>query len=287
MVLDCTSAVRQGRYCLPLLDAARLRCTVWCMYGSRVDMLRDLTYRGVAHVMDLAAKRPGGSFMCPVCSHRGRFATAVASTGVRRHARCPRCGALERHRLQTWVVREKLLPLLPPSPRVLHFAPEESIVGLLRPVAGTYTTADYALPGMDLRLDLRATGLPPASYDLVYASHVLEHVDRDLDALAEIRRILAPGGIAVLPVPLVGTQTVEYPAPNPLEAYHVRAPGYDYYDRYDQFFSSVERLSSHDAPAAAQTFVYEDRSNWPTRSMPHRAPSPGERHTDVVPLCRA
>lgn len=237
--------------------------------------------------MDLAAKRAGGSFVCPVCTHRGRFATAVAPTGVRPHARCPRCGALERHRLQTWVVREKLLPMLPSAPRVLHFAPEGSIAGLLRPVAGAYTTADYALPGMDLRLDLRATDLPSESYDLVYASHVLEHVDHDLDALAEIRRILAPGGIAVLPVPLVGARTVEYPAPNPLEAYHVRAPGYDYYDRYDQFFSSVERFSSLDAPVAAQTFVYEDRSNWPNRSMPHRMPSPGERHMDVVPLCRA
>lgn len=165
-------------------------------------------------------------------------------------------------------------------------APEKSIAALLRPVSGSYTTADYALPGMDLRLDLRDTGLPSASFDLVYASHVLEHIDRDLDALAEVRRILSPGGFAILPVPLLGSCTVEYPAPNPREAYHVRAPGYDYYDRYSRFFSEVSTVSSLDAPLEAQTFVYEDRSHWPHRTMPHRLASEGARHLDVVPVCR-
>lgn len=146
-------------------------------------------------------------------------------------------------------------------------------------------TADFSLPGMDVQLDLRSSHLPDASFDVIYASHVLEHIDRDRDALSEIRRMLAPGGLAVLPVPLVGPLTVEYAEPNPLEAFHVRAPGYDYYDRYREFFDRVEVVSSADAPTSAQTFIFEDRSKWPTRSMPDRLPSAGARHADAVPLC--
>lgn len=179
-----------------------------------------------------------------------------------------------------------MLPVLSSSsPRVLHVAPERSIRELLEPLAGSYVTADVSLPGMDLRIDLRSTGLPDACFDVVYASHVLEHIDDDRAALAEIRRILAPGGLAVLPVPLVGATTVEYSRPNPLEAFHVRAPGYDYYERYREFFDRVDIVTSDDAPASAQTHIYENRSRFPTRAMPDRLPSPGRRHLDAVPLC--
>lgn len=251
--------------------------------------LFDISFRAVNVVSDAVLSRlPGQRFSCPVCVRQVRFTPMISSTGLRRYARCPGCGSLERHRLQAFVVKEEILPVFSSrSPRVLHVAPEAAIRAMLEPIASRYVTADYALPGMDLRLDLRSTGLPDASFDIVYASHVLEHIDRDQDALAEIRRILAPGGVAVLPVPLVGPVTVEYAAPNPLEAFHVRAPGYDYYERYREFFDRVDVITSDDAPAAAQTYVYENRSNFPTRTMPNRLPSVGDRHLDAVPLCWA
>jgi len=39
--------------------------------------------------------------------------------------------------------------------------------------------------------------------------------------------VVQMNGIAILPVPLVCEKTLEYPEPNPYEAYHVRAPGMD------------------------------------------------------------
>ncbi|MBM4201856.1 MAG: class I SAM-dependent methyltransferase [Gammaproteobacteria bacterium] len=42
------------------------------------------------------------------------------------------------------------------------------------------------------------------SFDLVFFNHVLEHVPDDLAALAEVRRVLRPGGLLILGVPNEG-----------------------------------------------------------------------------------
>lgn len=243
--------------------------------------------RIVNTMIDTCVQRvPGGSFTCPACNTSGRLSPSVSTTGTRRWARCPRCGAMERHRLQMFVLEAHILPVFAGrQARVLHIAPEHSIATKIAEVAGSYTSADFERTDVDVRLDLRDTDLPDASFDLVYASHVLEHIDRDRDAICEIRRILAPGGLAVLPVPLVSLSTVEYPQPAPLEAMHVRAPGLDYFDRYREAFSRVEVVSSFDAPVEIQPYVFEDRSSWPTKRMPWRTPAPGRFHIDAVPLC--
>jgi SAM-dependent methyltransferase len=58
--------------------------------------------------------------------------------------------------------------------------------------------------------DVCALPFPDASFDLVLATDVVEHVDDDRRALAEIARVLAPGGAVLITVPtfpsLWGTQ---------------------------------------------------------------------------------
>jgi ubiquinone/menaquinone biosynthesis C-methylase UbiE len=54
------------------------------------------------------------------------------------------------------------------------------------------------------RVDIQDMPFEDNTYDLVRCSHVLEHVPDDRRALSEIRRILAPNGIAVIQVPLLG-----------------------------------------------------------------------------------
>lgn len=225
-------------------------------------------------------------FECPICGYRGPFADLRPGTGTRRHAQCPACGALERHRLQYLVMR-MLLEERPTRPlAMLHVAPEPFLRWFFTDRFGTYETADLEMPDVDHRVDLCDLPFADASYDLVYASHVLEHIREDRRAIAEIRRVLRPGGIAVLPVPVLGQTTIEYPEPNPNETFHVRAPGLDYFDRYARWFASVECHDSSTVPERFQPWVYEDRSRWPTPQSPLRRPAPGERHADVVPVCR-
>ncbi|GAA3600065.1 class I SAM-dependent methyltransferase [Kineosporia mesophila] len=49
--------------------------------------------------------------------------------------------------------------------------------------------------------DLRSLPLPDESFDRVIASEVLEHVQDDAIAIAEIARVLKPGGLAAITVP--------------------------------------------------------------------------------------
>lgn len=42
---------------------------------------------------------------------------------------------------------------------------------------------------------------PDSSFDAVILSEILEHVDRDVEALREVRRVLKPGGEALITVP--------------------------------------------------------------------------------------
>ena len=62
-------------------------------------------------------------------------------------------------------------------------------------------------------------------------------------------------------------------------------PGMDYFERYEKYFSKVEKISSHSFPSKYQLFIYEDRTRWPNKECPLRPSMPGEKHIDVVPVC--
>jgi SAM-dependent methyltransferase len=58
------------------------------------------------------------------------------------------------------------------------------------------------MPGVDFHAPLDALPRPDDAYDAILCSHVLEHVPDDRAAMVELRRVLAPGGFAVLQVPI-------------------------------------------------------------------------------------
>ena len=224
-------------------------------------------------------------FACPVCGYSGPFMDFAPPTGLRKHAECPNCNALERHRIQFVVVNEVLRDRNTAHLKMLHFAPEPFFREFFSQRFGQYETADLSMEGVTHNVDLQQLPFADETYDFVFASHVLEHVPDDEKAIAEIRRILKPNGIAILPVPIVAEKTIEYREPNPNETYHVRAPGMDYFDRYKRHFSKVEEFSSDSLPKKYQLFVYENRSQWPTKECPLRPAMQGEKHSDIVPVC--
>jgi len=224
-------------------------------------------------------------FNCPVCNYVGAFVDLHPPTGLRKHAQCPHCRSLERHRIQYLVVNQLLSRLDTSKLSMMHFAPENFFRDYFQSRFGKYETADLYMESVDYQVDLQELPFANASYDFVFASHVLEHIADDHQAITEISRILKPNGIAILPVPLVAKTTIEYPEPNPHEEYHVRAPGLDYYDRYLSYFSKVDKISSDTLPTKYQLYVYEDRTDWPTTKCPLRPSMIGEKFLDIVPIC--
>ncbi len=170
---------------------------------------------------------------------------------------------------------------------MLHFAPEPFFQDIFSMQFGKYETADLHMNGVDHQVDIQSLPFADQSYDFIFASHVLEHIPNDKQALQEIHRILRPRGIAILAVPILEERTIEYPEPNPHESYHVRAPGWDYIDRYKLYFSGIEIHTSESLPEKYQLFIYEDRSTYPTNESPLRRPLQGERHADAVAVCFA
>lgn len=220
-------------------------------------------------------------FVCPICDYHGPF----YGVNTEKHEHCPKCNANVRVRLQYLVIEELRKIHQLSNMAVLHFAPEKVLETYFRRIFRQYNSADLANPRVDYQADLLNLPFGDQSYDFLFASHVLEHIENDQKALSEIRRVLKPGGIAILPVPIVGVKTIEYTEPNPEECGHVRAPGQDYFERYVQYFSNVKVFNSKDFSEEYQLFNYEDRTIWPTVKMPLRLAMEGERHLDYVPVC--
>lgn len=178
---------------------------------------------------------------CPCCGSRVRH---FLPFGVipRPEAQCPICGSLERHRL-IYLYLRKCTDLFDGRPKsVLHIAPEPIIGRLFRSVGFiNYVSADLAPGEVTLRLDVTRIPFCDDSFDVIYCSHVLEHVPDDRMAMKEFRRVLKPSGWAILQVPITSATTFEdttVTSPTERERLfgqqdHVRRYGLDYRERLE------------------------------------------------------
>lgn len=185
-------------------------------------------------------KFSGDRRYCPVCESRTHCFLPGGQCKVREEARCPVCGSLERHRL-VWQFLERRTNLFDGAPkRLLHIAPEKQFVKRFERLSNLdYVTGDLFDPTAMVRVDLTEMPFDDETFDAVYCSHVLEHVPNDAAAMSELYRVLAPGGWAVLQVPITGETTYEdWSIDTPegrLAAFgqddHVRVYGRDYAER--------------------------------------------------------
>ncbi|HRJ28192.1 MAG TPA: class I SAM-dependent methyltransferase [Cyclobacteriaceae bacterium] len=138
---------------------------------------------------------------CPCCGWTGpRF----LHHGLERrpNSRCPKCDSLERFRLY-YLYLKKTLPADKPI-RVLHFAPEK----IISKVFMSYPNVDYLSVDINpakamQKEDITNLSFADHSFDLIFCSHVLEHIPDDRKAMREIKRVLKPDGLAILLVPIM------------------------------------------------------------------------------------
>ena len=161
--------------------------------------------------------------------------------------------------------------------KMLHFAPEEFFRPIFSKRFPKYETADLFMKDVDHHVDILNLPFQDGAYDFVYASHVLEHIGDDGKAINEIRRVLGPNGMAVLPVPIVCANTIEYPEANPHEAGHMRAPGLDYFEKYKKCFARVEVHSSGSFPEKYQLFISRRSKRLAEQRMPFTPTHAGQQ----------
>lgn len=160
----------------------------------------------------------GKRFACPIDGRHYRSFLPYGRISKRANALCPGCLSLERHRL-LWLFLQRRTDFFDRPLRLLHIAPELCFVKRFAALPRLdYTTADLDSPLADLRMDVEKMPVDDDQYDAVICNHVLEHVGDDRKALAEIFRVLRPGGWAILQSPV-------YPElPHTLEDASVTSP---------------------------------------------------------------
>lgn len=191
----------------------------------------------------------GGAVECPACG-------ATASRFVR--TRCPSCAAQPRQRLIAFFLkREVKLGLT--NARVLHFAPEPGLIRMISAMPRVdYVPGDLVPDSGHEQVDATSIHLQP-TFDGVITSHVLEHVPNDAAAIAEMFRVLKPGGWAVVLVPVSHRLETTYEDPTIVSRWgrhrhygqhdHVRLYGRDFPERLRHVgFDVEERRPADELP---------------------------------------
>lgn len=219
----------------------------------------------------------GTAVTCPICEKSYREFLPYGRIRSRANALCPNCLSLERHRL-IWLYLKERTDLFKGSKDVLHIAPEACFIPRFEKLYGNkYITADIESPLAKVKMDIHQIPFPENQFDTVLCNHVLEHVDNDIVAMSEIKRVLKPGGFAILQVPFfppLPETTFEDPSvtdPKERERLfgqddHVRKYGLDYTKRMeraglraaeDAFVNSLSDEQRHRYGLAKGEIIYK------------------------------
>ena len=170
--------------------------------------------------------------------------------GGKRYAKCIRCGSTDRDRLVYLYLRDHTDVFSRVGAQVLHVAPERCLRKVLKKnfnsgyIAADKFTKGYWYAKDTAEMDITSRPHPDNSFDLIVCNHVLEHIGDDHKAISELARVLKPGGVAILQVPisLNNSATLEdrtaISAEDRKRIYgqfdHVRLYGQDYPSRLEQ-----------------------------------------------------
>ena len=192
----------------------------------------------------------GNKYTCPVCKKSFRkflpacvseatviYEKNVIGGGQRENSLCPYCNSTERLRLE-YLYLQKHTNIFDTKNKVLHFAPEHGFEWLFRKSKNIdYLSGDIEKGCAMYVVDITEICFDDNEFDFVICNHVLEHVFDDKKAFEEIQRVLRPGGLVVITVPisLNSATTIETPTTSDkerLELYgqkdHFRLYGMDF-----------------------------------------------------------
>ena len=244
----------------PVIEAYRKRLTSYHDKKRLIDKeLQQLKYFGNAVTCLFCEKtfsrfKPSGALKRPFWrSSEGLELLKSPKINVA-NAQCPKCGSGERQRLLYFYLINTLDFFSLKGIKFLDIAPDDFLWDKI------FSKADIEYTSVDITparnpsqiMDITELKFEDNSFDAIICLHVLEHIVEDIKAMRELYRVLAPGGWAILQVPIWAFETVEVPKVTReqyLELYghsdHVRRYGFDYIDRLEKvgFDVKVDQFS--------------------------------------------
>lgn len=134
-----------------------------------------------------------------------------------------------------------------------------------------YITADLESPLADIHFDVQHIPMEDRSIDVVICNHLLEHVEDDRVALAELYRIMRPGGWGIVLVPedrsrekTLEDDTITDPKERTRlfgQYDHRRVYGRDYDERLREAGFEVERIAVGDMLSEDERRLYATGSD--------------------------
>lgn len=196
----------------------------------------------------------GNRFTDPIDGKSFRKLLPYGYKKQRPNALSPSTLSLERHRLMWLYLREETDFFTKDNQQnVLHIAPEQCFYKRFRKQKNLdYLTSDLDSPLADVRADICNLPFEDNEFDVIFCNHVLEHIPDDEKAIAELYRVMKPGGWGIFQVPqdINRKETFEDDSITNKEERtrifgqydHVRVYGLDYFDRLREAGFTVKEI---------------------------------------------
>jgi len=140
----------------------------------------------------------GNKFECNCC---GKTFRKLKSKGniLRKNAKCPYCGSLERTRVLLFFLENETDIFTKKNCKVLHFAPEQALFSKFNKCKNMeYVDADINPNYANYIFDIEEIPYPNEEFDYIICVHVLGHVTNEQKAIEELFRVLKPKGQALI-----------------------------------------------------------------------------------------
>lgn len=192
--------------------------------AAKIDQLKREKYKDSLKIQyletllkEIHQKTVNENKICPICSSELQVFLPVGHP-IRENALCPICGSFERDRASYLFLKEET-DVFNKNVKILHFAPEKTLAKLFKEMDNIdYLPVDInpEMENVVEKMDIQDIKYPDDSFDIIYCSHVLEHVPDDHKAMTELYRVIKPGGFAIIIVPINPQlqQTLEDPSYN-------------------------------------------------------------------------
>jgi len=139
----------------------------------------------------------GNKFECNCCEKTFRKFKAKGNV-LRKNAKCPFCGSLERTRLLLLYLEKETDIFIKDNCKILHFAPERALISKFKSKSIDYIDADINANFANYVINIESIPYPDNFFDFIICSHVLGHVENEQKAIEELHRVLKPDGCALV-----------------------------------------------------------------------------------------